>query len=123
MNSTLTAAEVVRHAAPIAALLGVTELDITAEYVHLRGLNGEDETLGAQNAAALLLGLIVAKSHLFANGAGESSVVVGRGTEWTDEKHVTASTPLHTIFVAACAAFARAHGLTPAPTTEDTTNG
>lgn len=120
---TITAQEVVRHAAPIAVLLGITKLAVAYEpFVKIQTTGGCKELLMPNDAVALLLGLIVAKcNHLFSY---PSSVAVT-----TDEgqrceiKHPTGTNGLDGAFIAACSALARANGLSPAPTTEDTTNG
>lgn len=113
------AAEVVAHAAPIAALLGASiELRDCGTQSALLFVEVDGYCLDPEAAAALILGLIVAKcNHLFSY---PSSVVVT-----TDEgqrceiKHPTGTNGLEGAFIAACTSFARAHNITPA-TPKDT---
>jgi len=131
---TITAAEVVHHAAPIAALLGVGEL----RYLNAVGCGcvmNDEWSLSPDQAAALILGLIVARSEFFKIDEDEHGEWVGVGKYATPDDAEFFVAPclaagcndddnvLATRFVGACTAFARAHGLSPAPTTEDTTNG
>ena len=120
---TITAQEVCIHAAPIAALLGMNVRPSCDEYDHP---NGEvlvaDESLRPDTAAALLLGLIVAKSgYIEMDDFGIAVLKTDIDAEKRGCDHFDpADDRLSTRFKAFCHAFARAHGLSPAPTTEDT---
>lgn len=111
----ITAAEVVRHARPIADLLGITKLaDLQDGWVCLLIAHPEaDSGLPPEEAAAMILGLIVAKSKTFEAMEYRAWSGIYHFTEYQGERS------LESVFIAACAALARANGIEPATQTKE----
>lgn len=117
----ITAAEVVRHARPIADLLGITRLaDLQDGWVCLLTAHPEaDSGLPPDEAAAMILGLIVARID-----TTMEMDYVGLMIQQVDSDLMRCATfdskdRIGSRFKAFCHAFARANGIEPATQTKE----